>query len=714
MSPEQARGKGVDERTDIWALGCLLFEMLTGQPAFGGEDVTVTLARILERDPDMTALPVSVSSAVRHTIGMCLRKDVRKRLADTRDFKLSVDGEFVPETAEGGGGRGDGWRSALPFIFGSSLLTGALVAGLAWMRQPEVEPSLPTRFVYDLPDGQEIQGQQGPVLAISSDGRQFVYSTDGGLYVRAMDNLEAKLIPGSESIFDVHTFSPDGRSVAGWGYPGRLTRIATIGGAVVPIADLSAGRDLPGIELYGVDWQIDGTILYTQRDGIYRIAAGGGVPEPLISFEDVTVYGAESLPDGDSVLFSVTETGNWDTAQIVVQSVSTGERTELGLSGSDARYLPTSRSTGHIVYALGTQLFAARFDPQTLRTSSAAVPVLQEVLRAEGGPSGVAHYDVSDNGTLIYISGDVRPKFLRTLVWVDRQGNEQPIDVPPRSYRSPRISPDGAKIALTVRENLPEGDVWTWDIARRTLVPVTAGPGLSRFPAWSRDGEHIAYVWRSILGGAASRLYRLPADGSGNADLLAETPYQLSPPTFLPDDTGLVLSGNVEPGNEDIAIVALAGSGAVEVRPLLTTPLFDEQHPEVSPDGRWLAYTSNESGTDEVWVRPYPNLEGERHLVSAGGGEQPLWSPDGSELFYRSGDAVMVVDVETDPSFRTGDPEALFGGYPIVTQGGRDYDTRDGERFIMMKQVQETSAGTEIIVVENWFGELKRLAPPTP
>jgi len=700
MSPEQARGKGVDERTDIWAFGCLLFEMLTGQPAFGGEEATVTLARILERDPDMDSLPASVSPAVSHTIKLCLQKDVRKRVADIRDVKLSVEGEFAPEVAAGTADR----RAALPLVGGASLVAGVLVTAVVWSFWPTPEPPSVTRFAYELPDGQTILGLTGPMLTISPDGRRFVYSTDDGLYVREMDKLEARLIPGAESIGDVFAFSPDGQSVAGSSFPGRLTRMAIIGGAPVPLADLRADAGL-----YGLSWQTDGTILYTLRGGIYRIAANGGMPEPLIPFDGVNPDGVELLPDGDSVLFSVTDTEDWDSAQIVVQSLSTGGRTELGLSGSDARYLPTYLSTGHIVYALGSQLFAAPFDPETLRVSGGPVPVLQEVIRAEGGLSGLAHYDVSDNGTLIYLSGDIRPDFARTLVWVDREGREEPIDAPPRSYRSPRISPDRTKVALSVRDNQAEGGVWTWDLARRTLTPVAADPGLSRYPVWLRDSRRIAFVWRPPTGGTASSLFWRAADGTGSNVPLAQTAYQLFPASLLPDGTGLAVSGDITGvNNADIAVVRLEGGEAVEEG--LATP-SNEGHPEVSPNGRWLAYTSDESENDQVWVRPFPNVEAGRWQISTDGGEQPLWAPDGSELFYRNGDALMAVQIETDPSFDPGTPEVLFEGYPVIIQGGRDYDTFDAERFLMMKQVEDRSVSAEILVVENWFEELRRMAP---
>ncbi len=336
--------------------------------------------------------------------------------------------------------------------------------------------------------------------------------------------------------------------------------------------------------------------------------------------------------------------------------------------------------------------------------------VLPEVLREPSGLSGAAQYDVSDNGTLIYLSGDVRPRILRTLEWVDRQGTPESIDARPHNYRTPRISPDGTKIALTVRENGSEGGIWIWDRARKILIPVPVGPGLSRYPVWSSGSEQLAHVWRPVTGGVTTWLYRRSVDGSGDRTLLAETPERIYPTSFLPDGTSLLLSGFVNgPSNQDIATVPLDGSEPPNA--LWETPFSNEQHPEVSPDGRWLAYDSDESGNEEVWVRPYPNVQGGRHPISVRGGSRPLWSPDGMELFYRNDDTVMAVAINTSSDFTAGDPVPLFGGYPIIGQGGRDYDTRDGENFVMIKQLEGASADASIIVVENWFEELRRLAP---
>jgi len=569
---------------------------------------------------------------------------------------------------------------------------------IGWSLRAMPEPPSVTRFDYDLLEGQSLRTPGWPLLAVSPDGRHFVYNTQDGLYLRAMDELEARLIPGTEPLLDSIAFSPDGQSVTYWDISAQLKRISISGGAPVAISDIGG--------LFGVSWQTDGMIYFGENEGISRVSANGGTPELMIPLEDIGNYGAELLPDGDSVLFSVTRPPDWDAAQIVVQSLSTGERTVLIEGGNDARYV----STGHIIYALGDTLLAVAFDPDTLTVSGGTVPVVQGVMRSTTGQSGLAHYGVSENGTLVYVSGSVVP-VTRTLVWVDREGREELIDAPPRAYTSPRISPDGTKVALNPRDQ--ENDIWTWDLVRETLTRLTFDPGQDRIPAWSPDSLRIAWSQEGD-GNNGDGLFWRAADGTGPAEQLAQSNGEIYPASFLADATAIVVYGDFTGANsnDDIAIVQLDG-GDQTATPLLEST-FSERYPEVSPDGRWLAYTSNESGRYEIYVRSFPDVDaGGRWQVSTGGGTQPLWARDGQELFYRNSDAMMAVSIETDPSFVAGNPEIVFEDqFLMINQGGRDYDVSlDGERFLMIKDVEDTSATSQIIVVENWFEELKRLVP---
>jgi len=698
MSPEQARGKAVDERADIWAFGCVLYEMLTGQPAFGGEDVTVTLARVVDRDTDLDSLPAAISPAVRHTIMLCLQKDPKERVADIRDVRLALRGVFenVPlPGAQASAVSQPTWRRVLPIA--ATVIIAVVITALGVWVGLQPEPRAVNRFDYDVPDEQPLRTSNRRVMALSPDGRRFVYNSPEGLFLRTMGDLEARLIPGTESGALSQTFSPDGLSLVYQELSqGELRRIAINGGAPVIIADIE--------QPYGLSWEADGTILIGQAAGIYRVSANGGTPELVISTpEGDFPYGPLLLPDGDSVLFSVTGTPGWDDAQIVVQSISTGERTLLLEGGSDARYLPT----GHLVYAFEDGLFAVAFDPDNLTVSGGSVPLVQGVRRASVGLTGVANYDVSQDGTLTYVTGGVGA-VERTLVWVDRAGREAPLGVPPRTYVNPRISPDGTTVALDVRDQ--DFDIWTWGLARETLTRLTFDPGEDEFPVWSPDGLRITFSSTRESGSAfTSGLFWRAADGSGSVERLAESSGQIFPTSFLPDATGVVAFGTGMGANDDIALIRLEGED--RMTPLLETD-FEESYPQVSPDGRWLVYVSDESGSEEIYVRPFPDIDAGRWQVSTGGGTQPLWARNGRELFYRNGEAMIAVLVETDPSFAAGNTEVVFEGDYVLTQGGPNYDVSpDGDRFLMIRPVEDASATPQIIVVQNWFEELKRLAP---
>ena len=698
MSPEQARGRAVDQRADIWAFGCLLYEMLTGQPAFAGEDIAITLARILTNNTDLKSLPAAVSPAVRQTIELCLQKDARKRIADIRDVKLALEGVFDTVSVQGTGAAAVArplWRRALPI---AAPIVTALIAGLAVWIGMQPGPAAVNRFDYDLPDGQSLRNTSRRVIAISPDGRDFVYNATQGLYLRMLGELEARLIPGTEPPLTSPVYSPDGQAVAYWETSGPLKRISISGGAAVVIAE----NMQPPL---GVSWEADGTILIGQLDGIYRVLANGGTPELIIpSRESELFYGPRLLPDGDSVLLTVATGSGWDRAQIVAQSLTTGERTVIIEGGSDARHLPT----GHLVYALGSGLFAVAFDPESLAVAGGAVPLLQGVMRSNQGGTGAADYAVSDNGTLVYIRGEASTQS-NTLVWVDRAGRELPLAAPPRNYNYPRLSPDGTRVALDVRDQ--ELDVWIWDLNREALTRLTFDPGQDEFPVWSPDGWRIAFSSTRDSGGSSfeTSLFSQAADGTGAVERVADNPGQIFPTAYLPDASALLVYGAGESNvNDDIAVITLDDG---EIR-LLLNSTFGETNPELSPDGRWLAYTSNESGGEEIYVRPFPDVDTGRWQVSTGGGTQPLWARDGRELFYRNGEAVMAVSIQTDPGLTAGNPQLLFEGDYILGPGGRNYDVSpEGDAFLMVKSVQDASAAPQIIIVENWFTELERLAP---
>jgi|KBSSwiStaDraftv2_1062776.scaffolds.fasta_scaffold02454_14 serine/threonine-protein kinase len=723
MSPEQAKGRTATRRSDVWAFGAVLYEMLTGRRAFTGDEVSEVLASVLAREPDWTLLPRSLSPVLVSFLKRCLHKDPKQRVPDIATMSLALDGVFDPGSSQSAG------MPVAPQPMSKRLrpiAAGALIASVAvglggWSTWPAAEPRAVTRFDYVLPQGQRLPTGAATVqlLSVSPDGRRFVYVTPDGFYVRSLGELNARLIPSASNLNPLSPiFSPDGQSIA-YFVAGEVRRIATSGGAPVVIAEVQEGGQTGGMS--GASWGADNAILYSQSAGIWRVSADGGTPEVAIPAEKGASKGTPSLlPDGESVLFSfTTATGatRWDQAEIAVQSLRTGARKVVWHGGSDPRYVPT----GHLVYAVGNDLFAVQFDATRLIASGPPVPVVQGVQRSAVPATygDTANYGISDTGTLVYLSAGSfggtggLVATLRTLVWVNRDGSEQVLAAPARPYSYPRVSPDGTRIAVDVRD--AESDIWVWSVERATLTRLTFDPLFDRFPVWSPDGRRIAFS--SQRDGSRGNTFWQMADGTGQPERLAKgaNNSQVFPTSFSPDGTQLLVHG--DPGGrqvDDIGIVSLERELDRPVTPLLATP-FEEENAEVSPDGQWLAYESNESGQLEVYVRPFPKIDAGRWQVSTGGGSQPVWAHNGRELFYRSGDAVMSVPVETSATFTFRNPVMLFKGDYAPSLGGRNYDVSpDGKRFLMLKVGASAAAQAppaRFTVVENWFEELKRLAP---
>jgi serine/threonine protein kinase/Tol biopolymer transport system component len=710
MSPEQARGKTIDKRTDIWAFGCVLYEMLTGQAAFQGEDVTEILAAVVKGGLNLDLLPAKIHPRVRELLSRCLQKDIRKRYFRIADARYEIEqaladpsGVFVQPTTEAEPRAGT--RTILPWV-AAALVLGAIIAGVAaWKLKPS-EPRQVMRFEYELPEGQELSDLTFPVLAVSPDGKQFVYSTHKGLYLRSMEELTAKLISGTEGSAQQPFFSPDGKWIGYFSAADRkLKKIAINGGAPVVLCDVA--------QLLGADWSTDNTIVYGQLTGdIMRISANGGTPESLVKTKSGLLFLPQILPDKKSVLYS--SAGGTTPEGIMVQSLKSGETKKL-CAGIGIRCL----STGHLLYGWpnNNNLFAVPFDLDRLEVTGGQVPMV------EGVAIGV-RCAISDSGTLVYVPGTAT--FLasgqRTLVWVDRKGKEEPITAAPNNYLAPRISPDGKRVALQVSSG-SNGDIWIWDLDRENLMRLTFNED-SHNPIWTLDGQRIVFE-SDVRQNPA--LYWKAADGTGETERLSSAQKgRLAPSAWSSDGKILVLTEWGQGRASVLFDIETLSMGRDRKRMPLLEEKYSETHPSISHDGRWMAYCSDESGQSEVYVRPFPDVSRGRWQVSTGGGSAPLWSPDGRELFYRKGDAVMAVLIETTPTFKPGKPAALFQGkYDDLSSRDRpSWDiSPDGKHFLMMKSVQTTGGATivggvtaaqaprKIIIVLNWLEELKQRVP---
>jgi Tol biopolymer transport system component len=678
MSPEQAKGKPVDHRADIYAFGLVLYEMLTGQRLHHGETTTEVLASVIKEEPQWDKVPAQVQRLLRR----CLEKDPQKRLRHIGDVMALVDDMPVaPVTAPATVRPRRRWW----VVSASACALAAAVAAFAvWLLKPAA-PKPVTRFAMSLPPGQRLFTLR-PELAISPDGTRLVYSAGLGpgaaqLYLRAMDGLEARAIPGTEGGVGPF-FSPDGQWI-GFSAGGKLKKVSLSGGLPVSLADVAA---IGGS--FGASWGSQGTIAFVRgASPIEQVSDAGGNLQPLTRLEKgERLHGQpEFLPAGSGLLYDIYSGPG--TGKVAVQSLKTGERRELLQAGNLPRYAPS----GHLVYLQGANLMAAPFDPRRLAITGAAVPVIEGVLPLQ--------YSFSSTGSLVYVPGSSQTPQLR-LVWVDRKGAEQALPAPAHNYVMPRISPEGRRVAAALEEG--DSQVWLYDLARDTLTRLTFEGAINVDPVWTPDGKRIVFK------GDANRLFWQPSDGSGAAEGLTSGPLSTNdiPSSWSPD-------------GQAMAIVESIGTQSVWILPLQDRKpqLFDrgqtnESAPRFSPDGHWIAYTSAESGRVEIYVRPYPGPGG-KWQISTEGGTEPVWNPKGRELFYRIGNKMMAVEVTTQGAFSAGKPRVLFeGAYVPTPRSLPNYDVSpDGQRFLMLKATEQAQAPTRINVVLNWFEELKRRVP---
>jgi serine/threonine protein kinase len=714
MSPEQAKGKAVDRRADIWAFGCILYECLTGKRAFEGETVTETLAAILKGEPDWNRLAPNLHPRIRLLLERCLEKETRNRYGSINDARVDIQKALSdPGGALVQAGRtepGRKLRQMLAWVAAAVVLTAIISAiTIGKLRpMPSNEPRHVMRFEYDLPADQQIVILGHPFLAISPDGSKFVYNTSGGFYLRSMDQSNPRLILGADKDPRQPFFSRDGQWVGYWsGAENQIKKISINGGAPVTLTNTGGNPVL-------ASWSADDTIVYGQfgTGKIMRVPASGGAPELLCETQGNLIFAPQILPGGEWVLFSQMDGPEY---RVMVQSLKTGQRkTLMPMQGTVSRYLPT----GHLVYTIGNNLFAAPFDLHRFEITGSPVLMIEGILWT--GTTAAPQYAISDSGTLAYVMGTVSPAALgRTLVWVNREGKEEPVAAPPNLYNHPKVSPDGTQVAFTanIGGNI---DIYVFDLLRRILTRLTFDKSQELHPIWTPDGKRIVYA--SNRDGYYD-IYWKAADGTGKDEKLVSAPDRQRLPCAFSRDGKSLITAEATSGLVTWEIGILSTEGDHSHKPLLHEDNRVVQ-PKVSPDGRWIAYTSNDlaNNTVEVYVRPFPEVDKGRWQVSTGGGHSPLWSPDGRELFFRNGDAVMAVPVKTNPSFRFETPKILFRGTylsPVFLSGDWTFAawdiSTDGKRFLMIKEsgaATPAAAGPrKINIVVNWTEELKQRVP---
>ena len=717
MSPEQAKGKVVDKRVDVWAFGAVLYEMLTGRRVFEGGNIPEVLAEVIKTEPNWDPLPADMTPALRTYLRRCLQKDARQRVRDIGDVRLAMEGAFettvsVP-TTEAVSLQPVGLRQALPWVAG--IVVGSLITGVAvWsLTRPEAISPAPTmRFDITSPTQPLAPTGTQPDVAISPDGLHIVYVsgptlTESVLMVRPPGVLTGRPLEATASLLAVSPFiSPDNQWVGFYVFNARtLQRVSILGGPAIPIGVLPG----PG-SLQGASWGADDTIIFGTSDpsGLWRVPAGGGEPEELTTPEaelgEVNHAWPEILPGGHAVLFAILSSGSVETAQIVVRNLETGDQTVLIRGGSPPRYSPT----GHIVYGIDGTLRAVPFDLDRLEVAGNPVSVLDDVSTKA---SGAAEFAFSSDGSLVYVTGAGGTGGREgTLVWVNRDGRGvEPIADDPLEYpRHLRLSPDGHRLALTIGPR-DEGDLWVYDLEGRPPTPLTF-EGDNTSPVWMRGGTRVAFHSRRA---GVRNLFSMPADGSTlDPEPLLTGPNPQSPASWSPDGRELIfIELRPETGND---ILALPIEGEGEPRVVADTK-YNERHAVLSQGGRWLAYVSDVTGRPEIWVLPYPG-PGAPTRISQNGGLTPVWSRDARELFYLEGAKMMAVAVETQPEFRFQPPEELFeGGFVTYPNVSRIYDVAPDGRFVMIHSAAAATTGTdalpEVIFVQNWFEELKARVP---
>jgi Tol biopolymer transport system component/predicted Ser/Thr protein kinase len=709
MSPEQARGTPVDKRADIWAFGVVLFEMMTGSRAFCGETVSDTLAAVLRADIEWHRLPAETPAAVRRLLRRLLARDRKERLHDIADARLEIEeagreSEIIPAANP---------RHRNYFLIAVTAFASvvAVLGATAWWKTPRETQARLMRLNVDLGAEADLKAYGGTRAILSPDGRQLIYTAknkDGQaiLFRRALDEAKGTPLAGTEGASSPF-FSADGRSV-GFFALGKLRTALTQGGGAVTVCDAAAGR--------GGTWTEDDSEIIaalTTFGGLSVIAAGGGIPRPLTKLEpgEHSHRWPQMLPGGKGLLFTSTRSaGNYEDAQVEVLSLSTGGRKVLARGAFFGRYV----ASGHLLYVHQGRVFADRFDISRFEVAGKPVQILSDV---DNTPtSGYGQFDASAGGTMVYVPG-ATTEFGWSLAWLEKSGAVRAIPLSPGIYRNPRVSPNGKHIALTVVQTTR--NIWIYDTEADSMRRLTYSSGGSLSPVWSPDGQGVAY-------GADGGMYWIRSDGGGEAKRLTESANPQTPWSFSPDGKRLAFVEESPTNGADIWVLPIDWSDHSDPKPAKPEPFlhsgYMESDPAFSPDGRWLAYTSDEAGLNELYVRPFPGPGGKSQL-SSGGARFPVWSDGGRELLYQSFDGhIMAVAITSKgDSLATGRPQLWnetrlddIGLLPRIDAGGwqRQRGSRSKESILALIArgiTAEQKPSTQVVFLVNFFDELRRI-----
>jgi Tol biopolymer transport system component len=721
MSPEQARGKAVDKRTDIWAFGCVLYELLSGKHAFDGEDTTEILAAVVKTEPDWIRLPTTTPPAVCILLKRCLQKDKTLRLQAAGDARIEIhEALAAPPTAVASTAALAirSWRERLAWSAAGMLALVATAFAIGFMlRAPKpAQPLQAVRLNAEMGVDASLDTSLGSSAILSPDGTRLALVAIGTdekrrIYVRSLDALQATALSGTENARDPF-FSPDDQWI-GFFADGKLKKISVQGGLAVTLCDAPTDR--------GGSWSDDGTIVFTPDVGavLSKVSSAGGTLEPLTTLDtqasETTQRWPQVLPGGKAVLFTSAAGGVgtiFEDADIVVYSMASGQRKTLIQNGG---YYPRYLPSGHLVYLHAGTLFAVPFDLKRLEVTGQPTPILEGVVSSPG--VGGAQFSFSDTGTLLYVAGGGGGQNV-TIYWMDRAGKFTPLRETPGNYRDPAFSPDGKRLALEINDG-KRRDIWAYEWERDALTRLTFAGEENTSPVWTPDGKRIVYSSKEK--GGMYNLWWIRADGGGNSQRLTESKSPQAAGSWRPDGKVLAFSQSNSGTNLDIMTLPIEGDEESgwkpgEPKPFLNSPSA-EAEPAFSLDGRWLAYESSESGSYEVYVRPFPGPGG-KWQISTGGGVLPKWSRNGRELFYRAldGKIMVVTYTASGDSFHADKPQLWSPGQ--FTELGLftyNFDLHpDGKRFAVLKApgTGQTAAVNKVSFIFNFFDELRSKFPP--